>query len=105
VPFQEANRSRLPNRWTSPTSASTTEARADAHERAGIPLDAVPDATWTVGADVTQRGMSGYRYDPNPGGHGNYAQFETENGSRLIVEHTNDPEAPYPHFRAGQPKG
>lgn len=31
-------------------------------------------------------------------------QFETEGGSRVIAEHTNDPNAKGPHFHAGQPK-
>ncbi|MER8114773.1 polymorphic toxin-type HINT domain-containing protein [Streptomyces sp. NPDC094031] len=86
------------------TFATRSEAKAAAHARAGISSDAVPDAVWTVGDDVTQRGMPGYRFDPNPGAHGNYEQFETEGGSRLIAEHTNDPNAPFPHFHAGQPK-
>ncbi|MFF8595245.1 HNH/endonuclease VII fold putative polymorphic toxin [Streptomyces sp. NPDC015220] len=48
--------------------------------------------------------MPGYRFDSNPGAHGIYGQFETEGGSSLIAEHTNDPNAPFPHFHAGQPK-
>lgn len=48
--------------------------------------------------------MPGYRFDSSPGGHGIYEQFETEDGSRLIAEHTNDPNAPFSHFHAGQPK-
>ncbi|MFE9412978.1 polymorphic toxin-type HINT domain-containing protein [Streptomyces sp. NPDC006704] len=87
------------------TFPTRSGAKAAAHDRAGIPSDAVPDATWTVGADVTQRGMPGYRFDSNPGAHGIYEQFETEGGSRLIAEHTNDPNAPFSHFHAGQPKG
>ncbi|WP_143070926.1 ricin-type beta-trefoil lectin domain protein [Streptomyces malaysiense] len=86
------------------TFATRSEAKAAAYSRAGIPSDAVPDSVWTVGDDVTQRGMPGYRFDSNPGAHGIYEQFETEGGSRLIAEHTNDPNAPFPHFHAGQPK-
>ena len=90
-----------PDNRTFPTRA---EAKAAAYDRAGIAPGTEPDAVWTVGDDVMQRGMPGYRYDPNPGAHGIYEQFETENGSRLIAEHTNDPNAPFPHFHAGQPK-
>ncbi len=86
------------------TFATRSEAKAAAYARAGLPSDAVPDSVWTVGDDVTQRGMPGYRFDSSPGGHGIYEQFETEDGSRLIAEHTNDPNAPFSHFHAGQPK-
>jgi RHS repeat-associated protein len=86
------------------TLATRAEAKAAAYDRAGIAPGTEPDAVWTVGDDVTQRGMPGYRYDENPGAHGNYEQFETENGSRVIAEHTNDPDAPFSHFHAGQPK-
>jgi hypothetical protein len=86
------------------TFPTRTAAKAAPYERAGITPGTSPDATWAVGNDVTQQGMPGYRYDPNPGAQGNYEQFETEDGSRVVAEHTNDPEAPYPHFHAGQPK-
>ena len=86
------------------TFSTRSEAKAAAYARAGLAPDATPDATWTVGDDVTQRGMPGYRFDTNPTAHGNYEQFETENGSRVVAEHTNDPNQPGPHFHAGQPK-
>jgi len=86
------------------TFATRAEAKAAAYDRAGVAPGTEPDAVWTVGDDVKQRGMPGYRYDPNPGAHGTYEQFETENGSRVIAEHTNDPNAPFSHFHAGQPK-
>lgn len=87
------------------TFATRAEAKNAAYARAGIPRDSNPDATWTVGDDVTRQGQPDYRFDSNPGSHGNYEQFETENGSRMVVEHNNDPNAPLPHFHAGQPKG
>jgi hypothetical protein len=87
------------------TFATRSEAKAAAYARAGLPADARPDAVWTVGDDVTRRGMPGYRFDTSKGAHGNYEQFETNEGSRLIAEHTNDPDAPFAHFHAGQPKG
>ncbi|MFC5907924.1 HNH/endonuclease VII fold putative polymorphic toxin [Streptacidiphilus monticola] len=86
------------------TFATRAEAKAAAYARAGIEPGATPDSVWTVGDDVTQRGMPGYRFDSNPGAHGIYEQFETESGSRVIAEHTNDPNAPFSHFHAGQPK-
>ena len=86
------------------TFATRAEAKNAAYDRAGISRDVKPDATWTVGDDVSRRGQPDYRFESNPGAHGNYEQFETENGSRVIVEHNNDPNAPLPHFHAGQPK-
>ncbi len=87
------------------TFTSRDEAYQAARERAGIPQDAVPDEVWDVGDDVMRRGQKGYKYaEKDPGGHGRYEQFETEDGSRVIANHTNDP-ARGPHFHAGQPKG
>ncbi|MFD3703135.1 DUF6531 domain-containing protein [Nocardia sp. NPDC058658] len=75
-----------------------------AYDRAGIPRGQQPDLSWEVGGDVMRRRDEGYRYDPaNPGAWGNYMQFETPAGSRVIAEHTADPEAPMPHFHAGGP--
>ena len=87
------------------TFATRAEAKAAAYDRAGIEPGTTPDATWTVGGDMLRRGEPDYVYAPKDfGSHGNYEQFETENGSRVIAEHTADPEAPKPHFHAGQPK-
>ncbi|MFF4043945.1 HNH/endonuclease VII fold putative polymorphic toxin [Streptomyces sp. NPDC001816] len=41
--------------------------------------------------------------DPRPGW-GRYYQYDTPNGSRVIAEHTADPNAPHPHFHAGKPQ-
>ncbi|WP_374754149.1 HNH/endonuclease VII fold putative polymorphic toxin [Streptomyces sp. SM12] len=58
-----------------------------------------------MGADATQRHRtSNYVYDESPGSHGRYYQYETPGGTRVIAEHTADPQAPHPHFHAGQPK-
>jgi hypothetical protein len=87
------------------TFASRDEAYMAARERAGVPQDATPDEVWDVGDDVMRRGQKGYKYaESDPGGHGRYEQFETEDGSRVIANHTNDPNRG-PHFHAGQPKG
>ena len=87
------------------THATRGDAETAARQRAGIPEGQQPDATWTVGNDHTRRGEAGYVFSDDPGTHGNYAQYETPNGSRVIAEHTGDPNAPLPHFHAGQPKG
>ncbi|MGH3517147.1 MAG: HNH/endonuclease VII fold putative polymorphic toxin [Haloechinothrix sp.] len=85
--------------------ATRDEALDAAYDRAGIPRGTEPDATWGVGDDHNRRGMPGYRYSEDLGTHGRYQQFETDNGSRVIAEHTSDPRAPGPHFHAGEPKG
>ena len=85
--------------------ASRDEAYTAARDRAGVPQDATPDEVWDVGDDLLRRGQKGYKYaEKDPGGHGRYEQFETEDGSRVIANHTNDPNRG-PHFHAGQPKG
>jgi hypothetical protein len=76
-----------------------------AYDRAGIPRGTEPDESWIFGNDPLRRGQPGYRYSEDMGSHGNYMQFETEVGSRVIAEHTADPNAKGPHFHAGQPKG
>ncbi|PXY26049.1 type IV secretion protein Rhs [Prauserella coralliicola] len=80
------------------------EALDAAYDRAGIPRGTEPDAVWEVGNDHNRYGEQNYRHSEDLGTHGRYMQFETENGSRVIAEHTSDPNAPGPHFHAGQPK-
>jgi RHS repeat-associated protein len=80
------------------------EALDAAYDRAGIPRGTEPDAVWEVGNDHARRGQPYYRHSEDLGTHGRYMQFETENGSRVIAEHTSDPRAPGPHFHAGQSK-
>jgi RHS repeat-associated protein len=88
------------NRWYD----SRRQAFNAARDRAGVPHSAQPVRQWTVGDDVTRRGMANYHYDPNPGAHGRYYQYDTPNGPRVVAEHTSDPRAPHPHFHAYQPK-
>jgi RHS repeat-associated protein len=97
--------------WTDPFGLSyednipnRDEALASAYDRAGIPRGTGPDLQWDVGDDYVRRGTNGYLFTRDRGTHGRYMQFETENGSRVIAEHTADPRAAYPHFHAGQPK-
>ncbi|MFJ2403372.1 DUF6531 domain-containing protein [Streptomyces xanthochromogenes] len=87
------------------TLSNRTEAFNAARDRAGIPRSQQPTRQWTVGDDPKQQyRVSNYVYDQNPGAHGIYYQYETPQGTRVIVNHTNDPNAPNPHFHAGQPK-
>ncbi len=95
---------RPPKKIDNVNFGSRGEAEFAARQRAGIDPDATPDEVWAVGDDVLQRGKKGYRYSTDQGSHGQYQQFETESGSRVIANHTNDPNAPAPHFHAGQPK-
>jgi RHS repeat-associated protein len=81
-----------------------TDAFSAARDRAGVPRSAQPTQQWTVGDDATRGWQTNYHYDPNPGAHGRYYQYETPQGTRVVAEHTADPNAPYPHFHAGQPK-
>ena len=91
-----------------------------AKDLAGIPRSQQPDRQWTVGNDVTRRGMTNYDFDPNPGRHGRYYEFTDARGhKKVVVEHTNDGNRRYKnnnnnkdknngkpckHFHAGQAK-
>lgn len=55
-----------------------------------------------VTGDKQLKHVPGYVYSPDPAHWGNFRQFETESGSRVVVEHTHDPAGP--HFHAGKPK-
>jgi RHS repeat-associated protein len=79
------------------------EAFNAALDRAGVPRSQQPARQWVVGDDVLRRDMTNYHFDPNPTGHGRYYQYDTPQGTRLVVEHTSDP-TKAPHFHAGAPK-
>ncbi|MFH7599669.1 putative T7SS-secreted protein [Streptomyces racemochromogenes] len=79
------------------------DAERAAFEAAGVPFGTTPDAEWVVMGDRTLRNMPGHVYSSDPTHWGNFRQFETPNGSRVVVEHTHDPAGP--HFHAGGPKG
>ncbi|MGX1250853.1 RHS repeat-associated protein [Streptomyces ambofaciens] len=83
--------------------SSRADAEKAAFEVAGVPHGSTPDAEWLVMGDKTYKNMPGYVYSKDPTHWGNFRQFETDNGSRVIVEHTHDPAGP--HFHAGAPKG
>ncbi|MGW4052072.1 putative T7SS-secreted protein [Streptomyces sp. NPDC004779] len=82
---------------------SRDEARKAAYELAGIkPGEAEFWAEWEVGPDITRKHSPGYIYSSEASHWGNFRQYETPHGSRVVVEHTADPAGP--HFHAGKPK-
>ncbi|MFD7979073.1 putative T7SS-secreted protein [Streptomyces sp. NPDC059071] len=83
---------------------SREEARTAAYELAGIkPGEAEFWAEWEVGPDITRKHSPGYVYSSERSHWGTFRQYETPQGSRVVVEHTHDPAGP--HFHAGKPKG
>ena len=79
-----------------------SEAEKAAFEAAGVPHGTVPDAEWIVTGNKQLKYSQGYVYSGDPTHWGHFRQFETENGSRVVVEHTFDKAGP--HFHAGKPK-
>lgn len=79
------------------------QAMNKAKDRAGVPRSQQPIRQWEVGDDVSKNGydIANYKYDPNPGSHGRYYEYDTPNGKRVIAVHTNDG---VPHVHAGKPK-
>ncbi len=83
--------------------ANRKEAMNEAKDLAGVPRSQQPSRQWRVGDDITKKGgnYANYKYDSNPGSHGRYYEYDTPNGKRVMVEHTNDGKS---HFHAGEPK-
>ncbi|WP_328397214.1 DUF6531 domain-containing protein [Streptomyces sp. NBC_00390] len=79
------------------------DAERAAFDVAGVPYGTTPDAQWVVMGDKTMKHMPGHVYSKDPTHWGNFRQFETDDGARVVVEHTHDPAGP--HFHAGAPKG
>ncbi|QGZ49788.1 type IV secretion protein Rhs [Streptomyces sp. QHH-9511] len=108
---------RNPHTWSDPLGlgpcppkgerSNPFEKRADAEraafEAAGVPYGEAPLAEWTVVGDVQLKHAPGYVYSSDRTHWGHFRQFETERGSRVVVEHTHDPAGL--HFHAGKPKG
>lgn len=95
------------------TFATRNDALAAARARAGLTAEQRPTKTWTVGGNERvwirndphgRHFRSDHIVSQDKGTHGRYYQYETDNGTRLVVEHTHDPKSK-PHFHAGQPKG
>ncbi|RST11818.1 type IV secretion protein Rhs [Streptomyces sp. WAC05374] len=78
------------------------DAEEAAFEAAGVPFGETPIAEWMVTGDKNLKYSPGYTYSDNPAHWGTFRQFETERGSRVVVEHTHDPKGT--HFHAGKPK-
>ncbi|MEU0342427.1 putative T7SS-secreted protein [Streptomyces bobili] len=106
---------RNPHTWSDPLGLSPYprgekgnpfENRADAekaaYELAGVRYGEEPIAEWVVTGDKQLKHVPDYVYSPDPAHWGNFRQFETDSGSRVVVEHTHDPAGP--HFHAGKPK-
>jgi hypothetical protein len=72
-------------------------------ERAGIPHTATPNRQWQVGDDASRAGQANYHYNSDTATHGRYYEYETQSGTKVIAEHTNDSDKP-PHFHAGTHK-
>ncbi|MEU3087122.1 putative T7SS-secreted protein [Streptomyces massasporeus] len=104
-----------PHTWSDPLGLSPYprgekgnpfENRADAekaaYELAGVRYGEEPIAEWVVTGEKQLKHVPDYVYSPDPAHWGNFRQFETDSGSRVVVEHTHDPAGP--HFHAGKPK-
>ncbi|MFI0087216.1 putative T7SS-secreted protein [Streptomyces bobili] len=104
-----------PHTWSDPLGLSPYprgekgnpfENRADAekaaYELAGVRYGEEPIAEWVVTGDKQLKHVPDHVYSPDPAHWGNFRQFETDSGSRVVVEHTHDPAGP--HFHAGKPK-
>ncbi|MFF3849663.1 RHS repeat-associated core domain-containing protein [Streptomyces sp. NPDC002328] len=92
----------LPKGEASNPFLNRADAEAAAFSLAGVPHGAVPDAAWIVTGNVKLAHAPGYFYSSNPTHWGRFRQYETAQGSRVVVEHTFDKAGP--HFHAGKPK-
>lgn len=79
------------------------QALNQAKDRAGIPRSQQPTRQWIVGDDITKKGMDykNYEYSDNPTHHGRYYEYDTPQGKKIIVDHTNDVEQGL-HTHAGE---
>lgn len=75
-----------------------------AKKRAGVPCSQQPTRQWIVGDEPNRAGQKNYRYSREEATHGRYYEYNMPQGTRVIVEHTNDSNHLHPHFHAGQPK-
>ncbi|EMB4675141.1 DUF4150 domain-containing protein [Proteus mirabilis] len=88
-----------------PPTLNRTQALNKAKDLAGIPRSQQPVRQWTVGNDPKRRGQTNYQYSEDFGSHGRYYEYRDANGyKKVVLEHTHDPRAPYPHAHAGQAK-
>jgi len=80
------------------------QALNQAKDLAGVPRSQQPVRQWVVGDDVTRKGFGNYVYEANPSHHGRFYEYDTPQGKRVVVEHTNDIRQG-PHTHAGTAKG
>lgn len=92
------------NTTTSSAVKNRKGSYTQAKDRAGVPRSQQSSRQWTVGDDATRSGYKNYKYDTNPTSHGRYYEYDTPNGKRVIVDHTNDA-IQGKHMHAGRPKG
>ena len=78
------------------------QALNQAKDLAGVPRTQQPVKQWVVGDDVTRKGFGNYVYKTNPSHHGRFYEYDTPQGKRVVVEHTNDT-AQGLHTHAGKP--
>ncbi|MFJ1550368.1 RHS repeat-associated core domain-containing protein, partial [Streptomyces sp. NPDC088246] len=78
------------------------DAEKAAFEAAGVPYGETPIAEWTVTGDKNLKHAPGYTYSKDESHWGHFRQFETPQGSRVVVEHLFDPAGT--HLHAGKPK-
>jgi len=62
----------------------------EAKDLAGIPRSQQPRSQWQVVGDSKKKVLKSYKYVPNPKSHGRYYGYDTLNGRKVIVKHTND---------------
>ena len=86
------------------TTKNRRQALNEAKDNAGVPRSQQPTRQWVVGDDVTRKDYKNYRYDTEPSHQGRYYEYNTPNGKRVIVDHTNDIDQGL-HTHAGKPKG
>ena len=87
-----------------PEKNNRRQALNKAKDLAGVPRSQQPVRQWIVGDDVKRREYENYVYDTEPSHHGRFYEYNTPNGKRVVVEHTND-EIQELHVHAGMPKG
>ena len=83
------------------------QALNQAKDSASIPRSQQPTRQWSVGGDITKKGgnYKNYEYSDNATHYGRYYEYDTPQGKKIIVEHTNDLEQGL-HTHAGEvPKG
>ncbi|TDB52831.1 Rhs family protein [Photorhabdus khanii subsp. guanajuatensis] len=88
-----------------PPKLNRRQALNKAKDLAGIPRSQQPARQWTVGNDPKRRGQTNYQYSEDAGSHGRYYEYMDGRGyKKVVLEHTADPRAAYPHAHAGQAK-